>query len=76
MDFALPAEGAYATGIAFLPQGDADAHEAADAVEKIVDEEGLKVLGWREVANRRLVARRTGARRDADVPSDLHRQRG
>ena len=49
MDFALPAEGAYATGIAFLPQGDADAHEAAAAVEKIVVEEGLKVLGWREV---------------------------
>ena len=49
VDFALPAEGAYATGIAFLPQGDADAHEAAAAVEKIVVEEGLKVLGWREV---------------------------
>ena len=50
VDFPLPAEGTYATGIAFLPQSKADAQRAADAVEKIVESEGLKVLGWREVA--------------------------
>ncbi|AVP66513.1 glutamate synthase large subunit [Prescottella equi] len=49
VDFELPAAGAYATGIAFLPQGDAAADEAAAGVEKIVAEEGLTVLGWREV---------------------------
>ncbi len=50
VDFPLPAEGTYATGIAFLPQSKADAQRAAEAVEKIVESEGLKVLGWREVA--------------------------
>ncbi|MEU2003676.1 glutamate synthase large subunit [Rhodococcus sp. NPDC019627] len=50
VDFPLPAAGTYATGIAFLPQSKADAQRASDAVEKIVEAEGLKVLGWREVA--------------------------
>ncbi|MFC7448340.1 glutamate synthase large subunit [Rhodococcus daqingensis] len=49
VDFDLPAEGAYATGIGFLPQDAAGADEAAAGVEKIVAEEGLTVLGWREV---------------------------
>ncbi|SEM14726.1 glutamate synthase large subunit [Rhodococcus maanshanensis] len=49
VDFDLPAEGAYATGIGFLPQAAAAADEAAAGVEKIVAEEGLTVLGWREV---------------------------
>ncbi|MFC9786795.1 glutamate synthase large subunit [Rhodococcus sp. NPDC127528] len=49
VDFELPAEGAYATGIAFLPQAHDDLDEAVAAVERIVVEEGLQVLGWREV---------------------------
>ncbi|MGW0250105.1 glutamate synthase large subunit [Nocardia goodfellowii] len=49
VDFELPAEGAYATGIAFLPQARREAARAAYGVEKIVKEEGLEVLGWREV---------------------------
>ncbi|MFV8172327.1 glutamate synthase large subunit [Mycolicibacterium peregrinum] len=49
LGFELPAEGSYATGIAFLPQSSRDASTAAEAVEKIVEAEGLKVLGWREV---------------------------
>jgi glutamate synthase (NADPH/NADH) large chain len=48
--FDLPALGAYATGIAFLPQDANTAMIAADAVEQILDEEGLEVLGWRDVA--------------------------
>ena len=48
-DFELPAEGYYATGIAFLPQSARDAVLAAEALEKIVEAEGLTVLGWREV---------------------------
>ncbi|SLG55024.1 Putative ferredoxin-dependent glutamate synthase [Mycobacteroides abscessus subsp. massiliense] len=47
--FELPAEGSYASGIAFLPQGSKDAAAACEAVEKIVEAEGLTVLGWREV---------------------------
>ena len=48
-DFELPAEGSYATGIAFLPQSSRDAALAVEGVEKIVEAEGLTVLGWREV---------------------------
>ena len=48
-DIELPAEGSYATGIAFLPQSARDAGAACEAVEKIVEAEGLSVLGWRSV---------------------------
>ncbi|MBN4059603.1 glutamate synthase subunit alpha, partial [Acidimicrobium ferrooxidans] len=48
-DFKLPATGTYLAGMAFLPR----AAEAADAmalnIEKIVQSEGLQVLGWRDV---------------------------
>jgi len=47
--FDLPEVGRYATGIAFLPQGQQEAMDAAEQVESILDEEGLLVLGWREV---------------------------
>ncbi|WP_082135972.1 glutamate synthase large subunit [Mycobacterium sp. EPa45] len=49
VDFDLPAEGAYATGIAFLPQSSRDAATACEGVEKIVEAEGLEVIGWRDV---------------------------
>ncbi|MGV0635845.1 glutamate synthase large subunit [Mycolicibacillus trivialis] len=49
VDFELPPAGSYATGIAFLPQSAKDAATACEAVEKIVEAEGLTVLGWREV---------------------------
>lgn len=45
--FDLPEAGAYAVGIAFLPENGAD--DVADAVGLIAAEEGLTVLGWREV---------------------------
>ena len=48
-EFDLPAPGTYATGIAFLPHEAARAAEACGIVERIVAEEGLRVLGWREV---------------------------
>ena len=47
-DVELPAAGSYACGIAFLPTGDAT-QAAADHAEKIAAEEGLVVLGWRDV---------------------------
>ena len=49
VDFELPPEGSYATGIAFLPQSAREAVAACEALEKIVATEGLTVLGWREV---------------------------
>ncbi len=48
-EFELPPLGSYATGIAFLPQSAKDAKLACEAVEKIVEAEGLQVLGWRDV---------------------------
>ena len=41
--FKLPPAGEYACGIAFIEQG----AEIKTAIEKLADEEGLKVLGWR-----------------------------
>jgi glutamate synthase (NADPH/NADH) large chain len=49
VDFDLPAERAYAVGTAFVP-GDADQVErTVKLVEEIATEEGLEVLGWRDV---------------------------
>ncbi|MGW3391551.1 glutamate synthase large subunit [Streptomyces cinereoruber] len=45
--FELPEAGAYAVGIAFLPEDGIDATVAK--IEGIAAEEGLNVLGWREV---------------------------
>src|ERR1700738_3067114 len=49
VDFELPEAGNYATGISFLPQSSKEAAAACAAVEKIVEAEGLQVLGWRDV---------------------------
>ncbi|WJV51503.1 glutamate synthase large subunit [Streptomyces flavofungini] len=45
--FSLPEAGAYAVGIAFLPQE--STAESVSKIETIAAEEGLTVLGWREV---------------------------
>ncbi|HEX4814351.1 MAG TPA: glutamate synthase subunit alpha, partial [Nonomuraea sp.] len=47
--FALPAAGAYATGIAFLPVDEQARAVARSLIEEIAAEEGLTVLGWREL---------------------------
>ena len=52
VDFELPPLGQYATGIAFLPQEPSVAAEAKTEIQRIAVEEGLVVLGWREVAVR------------------------
>src|SRR6516225_2820770 len=44
-----PPAGAYATGIAFVPVDPRAAADAVTLVEHVADEEGLVVLGWREV---------------------------
>ncbi|MCX3063454.1 glutamate synthase large subunit [Streptomyces beihaiensis] len=50
VDFDLPGAGAYAVGIAFLPdRGAGDTENAVSQIETIAAEEGLTVLGWREV---------------------------
>ncbi len=47
--FALPAKGTYAVGMAFLPADPVDAAAAQRAIEGILAEEGLALLGWRAV---------------------------
>ncbi|MEU1823878.1 glutamate synthase large subunit [Streptomyces abikoensis] len=47
--FTLPAAGAYAVGIAFLPADEQEAATAVSHIETIAAEEGLTVLGWRAV---------------------------
>ena len=47
--FALPPAGRYATGIAFFPDQDDLTAAGIRRVERIVADEGLEVLGWREV---------------------------
>ena len=47
--FPLPAEGAYAVGTAFLPAERAAADAAVAEIERLAAEEGLRVLGWRDL---------------------------
>jgi glutamate synthase (NADPH/NADH) large chain len=47
--FALPEAGGYAAGIAFLPAELAERAGAVATIERIAAEEGLTVLGWREL---------------------------
>ncbi|MDP3968430.1 MAG: glutamate synthase large subunit, partial [Nocardioides sp.] len=47
--FELPAPCSYAVGTAFLPGDDEQVAKTRSRIEEIATEEGLKVLGWREV---------------------------
>ena len=49
VDFELPPEGTYATGIAMLPTGDGAADAVTRAVDELAAEENLRVLGWRDI---------------------------
>jgi glutamate synthase (NADPH) large chain len=51
-DFALPAKGSYAVGTAFLPTDDSAKNAEKIAIEAIAKQEGLVVLGWRQVPHR------------------------
>ena len=50
VDFELPAAGAYATGIAFLPADDVAREKAESSIDSAMTDVGLDVLGWRCVA--------------------------
>ncbi len=47
--FDIPPEGSYASGIAFLPQEPEEADAGVAAIEHLVRDEGMDVVGWREV---------------------------
>jgi len=66
VDFPLPGRGRYATGIAFLSRDPGEATTARRLVGKLAAEEGLDVLGWREVP---VVEDMLGSIADAARPS-------
>jgi glutamate synthase (ferredoxin) len=47
--FTLPAAGAYAAGLVFLPHEPGDRERIKDLIARITDEEGQRLLGWRDV---------------------------
>ena len=49
VNFELPPMGSYVVGMAFLPSDVSVAAKAQSAIEAIAREEGLTVLGWRDV---------------------------
>ena len=49
VNFELPVVGSYVVGMAFLPSDVSVAAKAQSAIEAIAREEGLTVLGWRDV---------------------------
>ncbi|MFI7035796.1 glutamate synthase large subunit [Microbispora rosea] len=49
VEFELPAEGAYAAGTAFLPLDEQARQTAIGLIEQIAAEEGVTVLGWRDL---------------------------
>jgi glutamate synthase (NADPH) large chain len=49
LGFDLPAEGAYAAGMIFLPDGAEDRAACERLIESVVTDEGQEILGWRDV---------------------------
>ena len=49
LGIALPPEGEYGVGMAFLPQDASAAARAAAHIERVVADAGLTLLGWRAV---------------------------
>ncbi|WP_199421783.1 glutamate synthase large subunit [Actinotalea solisilvae] len=49
VDAELPAPGRYAIGMAFLPTDQDAQHHAVEGIEKLVVDEGLELLAWRDV---------------------------
>ncbi|WP_044492931.1 glutamate synthase large subunit [Nesterenkonia massiliensis] len=48
-EFELPAKGQYAAGTAFLPKEDTERADMVAAFEEMAADQGLQVLGWRDV---------------------------
>src|SRR3989449_151072 len=49
LGFKLPKSGQYGAGLIFLPQDPPDRQQCERAFQRIVKEEGLKIIGWRTV---------------------------
>ena len=71
----LPAAGDYAIGQFFLPRDPETRARARGIIEKSIEEEGLVVLGWRDLPVDFERSRRGGEGRRAASRADLHRAR-
>ena len=71
----LPPRRSYAVGIAFLPDDDEGERAAMTTVESIAAEEGLDVLGWRDVPIDPSGVGEHGTQRDAALRAALRRRR-
>jgi glutamate synthase (ferredoxin) len=49
LNFELPSAGCYAVGMVFLPNDDDGCADCEDLFEKVIEQEGQRVLGWRTV---------------------------
>ena len=49
LEVPLPAEGHYGAGLVFLPQEDKHRERCLEILEKVIANEGLPLLGWRDV---------------------------
>jgi glutamate synthase domain-containing protein 1 len=49
LGFALPGAGDYGAGLVFLPRDPGERHVIETLIRRILDEEHLTLLGWREV---------------------------
>ncbi|HEY0583180.1 MAG TPA: glutamate synthase large subunit [Chloroflexota bacterium] len=49
VDFELPARGGYGVGLCFLSRDPLEAAASVERIEAIVAEEGLRLIGWRDV---------------------------
>ena len=49
VSFTLPEAGSYGAGLVFLPHDEKDRARIKELIAKVADEEGQRVLGWRDV---------------------------
>ena len=66
LGFGLPAAGAYGVGVFFLPPGGKELADTKAGLQRILLEEGLSALGWREVP---VDPKAVGAMARASMPS-------
>ena len=66
-DFELPAFGDYACGMTFLPQDEVQRAKCIETLDAAIKEQGLSLLGWREVPVDRSIVGRIAAETEPHI---------